>query len=338
VREALAAAADPAAALHALARLLDDAPAPTDAALVGALLRILGGSPALAGALQAEGAEWPDLLGAVLDEPSRDAGAHAAALAAFGTAAPLSRAELQACLRLYRRRELVRIGGRDLLRLANVDDTVRELSTLADAVTAAAVDVTRRRLAREWGDPPVPFVVLGMGKLGGRELNYSSDIDLVYVYGDDGELPGGRTYREFFVRLAEEVTRAIAEVTGDGLCFRVDLRLRPGGGEGPLAVSLPATLQYYEAWGQTWERAVWLKARPVAGDPALGARLLDELEPFVYRRYLDFATLEDLKAMKRRVDASLRDEKARARNVKLGRGGIRGVEFWVQAQQLVHGG
>src|SRR5439155_4039 len=200
------------------------------------------------------------------------------------------------------------------------------------------------RLAAEWGEALVPgegrrgaFVVLGMGKLGGEELNYSSDVDLVYVYERDGEQAAGRTLGQFFSRLAEEVTRALGEVTGDGLVFRVDLRLRPGGGEGPVAVSLPAALSYYEAWGQTWERAAWLKARAVGGDRALGERLIAELMPFVYRRYLDFGTLEDLEAMKRRVDASLRGPQA-ARDVKLGRGGIREVEFFVQAQQLVHGG
>src|SRR5437867_9589994 len=162
-----------------------------------------------------------------------------------------------------------------------------------------------------------------MGKLGGEELNYSSDVDLIYVYERDGEQAGGRTLGQFFSRLAEEVTRALGEVTGDGLVFRVDLRLRPGGAEGPVAVSLPAALSYFEAWGQTWERAAWLKARVVGGDRGLGARLLDELGPFIHRRYLDFGTLEDLKAMKRKVDASLRDSDEARRDVKLGRGGIR---------------
>src|SRR5262249_35999419 len=186
------------------------------------------------------------------------------------------------------------------------------------------------------GAPPVAFVVLGMGKLGGLELNYSSDVDLIYVYERDGELADGRTVREFFVRVAEEATRGLAEVTTEGFCFRVDLRLRPGGGEGPLTLSLPALLSYYEALGQTWERAGWLKARPGAGDGAVGETIGAELMPFVYRRFLDYGMLEDLKDMKRRVDASLRDARARERNVKLGRGGIRGVEFWVQAQQLIH--
>jgi len=343
VAEGLAAAADPAVALDQLARLVA-AEAPPAPGRTAALLRLLGGSPALAGALVAEGAAWPALLERVLEVPALGPDGHRAALAVAGASGLLSRAALQAVLRRHRRRELVRIGGRDLLGLAGVEDTVRELTALAEGVIEAAVASVRVRLAAEWGEAlmpgegrPVAFVVLGMGKLGGEELNYSSDVDLVYVYERDGEQAGGRTLGQFFSRLAEEVTRALGEVTGDGLVFRVDLRLRPGGAEGPVAVSLPAALSYYEAWGQTWERAAWLKARPVGGDRALGERVLAELVPFVHRRYLDFGTIEDLKAMKRRVDATLGGPEA-ARDVKLGRGGIREVEFFVQAQQLVHGG
>jgi len=338
VMAGLTAAAEPAAALHNLGRLLDVHDAPPVPGQVAPLLGLLGGSPAIAAALAAEAAAWPALLARLLTDAGCDAATHAAVLRAAGVDGPLARADLQRGLRVHRRRELVRIGGRDLLGLATVDDTVRELSALADGVTGVATACARARIAAEWGgDAPGAFVVLGMGKLGGAELNYSSDIDLVYVYERDGE-HAGRTVREFFARVGEEVTRALGEVTDDGLCFRVDLRLRPGGGEGPLALALAAALSYYESWGQTWERAVWLKARAVGGDHALGAALLDELSPFVYRRYLDFGTIEDLKAMKLRVDASLRDPTARERNVKLGRGGIREVEFFVQAQQLVHGG
>jgi glutamate-ammonia-ligase adenylyltransferase len=338
--DGLAAAADPGAALNALARLLEVTPYAPSADREAPLLRLLGGSPALAAALVAAGEAWPAVFETVLAVPTRSAAEHRAALTAAGVTAALPRDELQAALRRYRHRELVRIGGRDLLALASVDETVREVSALAEGVIGAALECVRGRLAAEWKDATVdvPFVVLGMGKLGGNELNYSSDVDLVYVYERNGELAGGRTLAEFFTRVAEELTRVLGEVTADGLCFRVDLRLRPGGGEGPVAVALPAALSYYETWGQTWERAVWLKARAVAGDVALGEALLEELVPFVYRRYLDFGTLEDLKAMKRRVDASLRDLEVARRDVKLGRGGIREVEFFVQAQQLVHGG
>jgi glutamate-ammonia-ligase adenylyltransferase len=345
VGEALGAAADPAAALHSLARLLEAGGSLPPPSSLRGLFGLLGGSPTLATTLVAEGPAWPVLMAEVLLVPARSVAAHGAALAAAGVAGPLPRPALQAGLRRHRRRELVRIGGRDLLGLAGVDETVREITALADGLIAAAVGCVRARLAAEWGeailpgeDRPAAFVVLGMGKLGGEELNYSSDIDLIYVYERDGPQRDGHTQAQFFSRLAEEVTRALRESTADGLCFRVDLRLRPGGAEGPVAVALPAALSYYETWGQTWERAAWLKARSVGGDHALGDTLLLELQPFVYRRFLDFATIEDLKVMKRRIDASLRGPEAARRDVKLGRGGIREVEFFVQAQQLVHGG
>src|SRR5581483_879420 len=312
VTDGLAAAADPVGAVHGLVRLLAAADRPPQPGRVAPLLRVLGGSPRLAAVLAAEGEGWPALVETMLGVARRDVGEHAAALAAAGVAGPLGR--------------------------ATVDETMRELTALAEALIEAALGCIRARLLPEWNAEDLGFAVLGMGKLGGGELNYSSDIDLVYVYARDGELPGGRTVRELATRVGEEVTRALAEVTADGFCFRVDLRLRPGGGEGPVAVSQAAALSYYESWGQTWERAAWLKARAVAGDRALGGALLAELEPFVYRRYLDFGTLADLEAMKRKVDVSLRDPAARARDVKLGRGGIREVEFFVQAQQLVHAG
>jgi len=341
----LAAAAEPVAALHALARLLEAAQVPPEAGRVAPLLRLLGGSPALATTLAAEGAGWPALLAEALSVPARAAPAHRTLIAAALAASP--GLPLEVVLRRHRRREFVRIGGRDLLQVATVDETMREITALAEGVIEAAVDGVRARLAAEWGEVlvagpqgsrPAGFVVFGMGKLGGEELNYSSDVDLVYVYERDGSHPGGRTLAQFFSRLAEEVTRALAEVTADGFCFRVDLRLRPGGREGPITTSLAAALAYYEAWAETWERAAWLKARPVAGDRALGGTLLEELVPFVYRRYLDFATIEELKALKRQVDASLRAPEAAERDVKLGRGGIRELEFVVQAHQLVHGG
>ena len=341
VHEGLARAADAPAAVHGLARVVEAA-APPMPGRTALLLRLLGGSPVLSATLAAEGDAWPRRFAEVLDVGGRDRAWHVAALGAAATRAT-DRVALQSVLRRHRQREFLRIGGRDLLGLASIDETVREITALAEGSIETAVVRVRARLADEWGEAvidgrPAGFAVLGMGKLGGEELNYSSDVDLVYVYEGDGELPGGRTFREFFSRLGEEVTRALGEVTAEGFCFRVDLRLRPGGAEGPVAVSLPAALAYYETWGQTWERAVWLKARPVAGTMALGEALNEELRPFVHRRYLDFATLEDLKQMKGRVDASLRGPDTAARDVKLGRGGIREVEFFVQAQQLVHGG
>jgi glutamate-ammonia-ligase adenylyltransferase len=335
----LARAADPLQAAHGLVELLRAVPADPAVVDVEALVVVLGGSAALRATLVAAGAEWPRFAADMGRVTARRDDEHAARLAPALDAGTGDREDVQRILRRYVQREEVRIGGRDLVGAATVDETMRELSALAEAVVAAALRATRARLEETWpGTADLPFVVFGMGKLGGRELNYSSDVDLVYVYEDGGPLPDDRTHREFFGRVAEELTRTLSEVTADGFCYRVDLRLRPAGNEGPIAIALPGLLSYYESWGQTWERAVWLKARPIAGDVALGARVLAELEPFIYRRYLDFGTLEALKAMKDRVDASLRDRDHRRRNVKLGRGGIREVEFLVQAQQLVHGG
>lgn len=335
--DGLAATGDPAFALIALSRLRDvDAQRPAVERLAP-LLRLLGSSPALGNALIANGPAWRASFDDVYAVASRSVDAHVAALDAAGARGPLPRAALQQLLRRHHRRELLRIGGRDLLGLATVDDTVRELSALADALVIVATACARAQVGVDWHDAGQPFVVFGMGKHGGEELNYSSDIDLIYVYETDGEY-GGRTAREFFSRVAEEITKAIAEVTGDGFCFRVDLRLRPGGGDGPVAVGVDAMLQHYEAVGETWERAVWLKGRAIGGDTRFGAEVLEMLEPFVFRRFLDYATLNDLKAMKRRVDASFRDSAVWERNVKLGRGGIREVEFVVQAHQLVHAG
>ncbi|MEK7713680.1 MAG: bifunctional [glutamate--ammonia ligase]-adenylyl-L-tyrosine phosphorylase/[glutamate--ammonia-ligase] adenylyltransferase, partial [Deltaproteobacteria bacterium] len=185
------------------------------------------------------------------------------------------------------------------------------------------------------------FVVLGMGKLGGNELNFSSDIDLIYLYqSDEGETRGGdRTYTlyEFYCKMSELITKAISANTEEGFVFRVDLRLRPEGQNGPVANSIASAMIYYESWGETWERSAMLKARPVAGDLSLGEFFLKELEPFIYRKYLDFSTIEDIKEMKLKIDRELA-LKPGMWDVKLGSGGIREIEFLVQATQLIHAG
>ena len=332
-------AADPRAAVSQLERLVAADARRLEDDAVETLLVVLGASPTLGASLVAEGDGWRRVFSSIADVDGVPAAVQQAALEAELGAEPPSLEALQIVLRRHCRRALLRIGGRDLAGRATVDETVREVSRLADAVVTVALAATRARLQAQWNVAvSVPVVAFGMGKLGGEELNYSSDIDLVFVYERDEPLDGDRSVREFYARVVEEVTRTLAEATPDGRCFRVDLRLRPGGGEGPLAVSLAGLLEYYESWGQTWERAVWLKARPIAGDEALGATVVRELEPFVYRRYLDFGTLGDLEHMRRRVDSSLRDPERRQRDVKLGHGGIREVEFVVQALQLVHGG
>ena len=261
-------------------------------------------------------------------------------------------------LRRFKTQEILRIGLQDLLGRQSLVGITEELSNLADVVLEVAHDFCRDELVRRHGLPQVeagtgergecPFVILGMGKLGGRELNFSSDIDLVFVYEAEGETAGvpdtsgarlGRvSNQEFFRKLGEMVVKGLGEVAPEGHLYRVDMRLRPEGRTGSLAASLRSCEIYYEAWGQTWERQALIKARPVAGDPEVGEAFLRLVAPFVYRQYLDFSALAEIRAMKDRINLAVREEGGARRNVKLGYGGIREVEFLVQGFQLLHGG
>jgi len=231
--------------------------------------------------------------------------------------------ELQSSLRAYKYKELSRILYRDLMSYESFPGIMEELSDLACAVLGSAVTYYRKELGI---DTHGEFVVLGMGKLGGRELNLSSDIDLIYLYRDIED-------PEPFFKLAERVTKSLSAVTEDGFLYRVDLGLRPGGGKSTVAVTIEGALEHYFYWGDTWERAAMIKARPVAGDMALGEEFIREIEPFVYKKFLDYASIENLKDMKTKLDRL-----QKKRDVKLGKGGIREIEFFVQALQLVNGG
>ncbi len=263
-------------------------------------------------------------------------------------------AELKAGLRRYKAQQILRIGSRDLCGLAPLEEVTAELSSLAAASLQRAYEVCDAQLAEEYGEPletledattrRAEMTILGMGKFGGNELNFSSDIDLIYCYSSNrGETAGGSrgekiSLHRYYVKLAELVTRALHQVTVDGFVFRVDTRLRPDGNNGDLAISLGGAEAYYESWGQSWERAAMLKARPVAGSLDLGELLLQRLKPFIFRRYLDFGMLEDIKLMKQKINASLDRDQEGLRNLKLGFGGIREIEFFVQALQLVNAG
>ncbi|MEK7851078.1 MAG: bifunctional [glutamate--ammonia ligase]-adenylyl-L-tyrosine phosphorylase/[glutamate--ammonia-ligase] adenylyltransferase, partial [Deltaproteobacteria bacterium] len=219
---------------------------------------------------------------------------------------------LLSALRLYKQGEFLRVGSRDLFGYGPFEEVTSELSSLASASLDTAYNFCLTFLKKEYGIPyyrdgdgkprECGFVVLGMGKLGGNELNFSSDIDLIYLYtSDEGETLGGaksHTIYEFYCKLAELLTKAISSNTEEGFVFRVDLRLRPDGQNGPIVNSLSSAETYYESWGETWERSAMIKARPVAGDISLGERFLKEIEPFIYRKYLDFSTVEDIKEMK----------------------------------------
>ncbi len=260
-------------------------------------------------------------------------------------------------IRLFKQKEYLRIGSRDLLRIADVVKTTRELSDLASACLEAAIDFSSRHLKASYGSPlyaeaegeeprEAEFVCIGLGKLGGRELNFSSDIDILYIYSSDkGEttgLEGNEQSRislhAFFVKLSMLVTKLISNVTDEGFAFRVDLDLRPEGRSGDVANSLRSAEVYYESWGQTWERAALIKARPVAGSEALGDEFLSMIRPFIYRKYLDFTAIEEIKSMKEKIDLSLLRRNPDAIDVKLGAGGIREIEFFCQALQLIHAG
>ncbi|MGD9636655.1 MAG: hypothetical protein AB7G28_26150 [Pirellulales bacterium] len=255
-------------------------------------------------------------------------------------------ADVAAALRRFKRRELMRIAYGDIVRGQPVLTVARQLSYLADAIVEGALEYARRHCEEQYGKPqrsdgrPCRFVVLALGKLGGLELNYSSDIDLVFMYEQDGQTDARRTVtnEEFFERLSKELIRLLTEATDLGATYRVDMRLRPEGSRGPLAWSFENTLQYYDTKGRTWERQAYVKARPIAGDRELGSDLLERLEPWIYRRYLSLTDISGIKSLKRRIERRAESEGADLRNVKTGRGGIRDVEFVIQFLQLLNGG
>ena len=255
--------------------------------------------------------------------------------------------ELGRVLRRQRARHQVRIIWRDLNRQADLVQTCRDLSDMADATIDQAYQWLYSRHCQQFGTPtgrrsglPQQMVILGMGKLGAVELNLSSDIDLIFAYPEGGETVGVKRAldnQEFFIRLGQRLIKALDPMTVDGFVFRVDMRLRPYGSSGALVLSFNALEQYYQDQGRDWERYAMIKARVVAGDQVAGAQLLDMLRPFVYRRYLDFSAIEALRTMKQLIQQEVR-RKGMADNIKLGSGGIREVEFIAQAFQLIHGG
>lgn len=255
--------------------------------------------------------------------------------------------ELARRLRRYRTRQQVRIIWRDITRRADLKETCRDLSDLADAGIDLAYRWLYDQLSAQSGVPtgarsgtPQHMVILGMGKLGAVELNLSSDIDLIFAYPEGGETVGAKRAldnQEFFTRLGQRLIKALDAITLDGFVFRVDMRLRPYGSSGALVLSFSALEQYYQDQGRDWERYAMIKARVVGGDQVAGKQLLELLRPFVYRRYLDFSAIEALRNMKQLIQQEVR-RKGMAENIKLGSGGIREVEFIAQAFQLIHGG
>jgi glutamate-ammonia-ligase adenylyltransferase len=252
---------------------------------------------------------------------------------------------LDPALRIFRDQEMMRIIWRELNRRGALEETFRDLSLLAESCLETAARYHANALTARHGTPrdsegkEQRLVVIGMGKLGGQELNLSSDIDLVFCYPATGACDGSRglSNEQFFTRLTRQIIRSLSEVSEYGFCFRVDTRLRPFGESGPLVCSFGAMEQYYQREGRDWERYALIKARPVAGDRPAGQELLNALRPFVYRRYIDFGAVEALQEMHTAVRQDAAD-RGREQDIKRGPGGIREIEFIVQAYQLLRGG
>ena len=263
-------------------------------------------------------------------------------------------------MRRFRQREYLRIGVLDLLRWASTEETTLALSNLADITLEAALRVSQSELHTLYGKPrwrslvsgrlPCEFAVIGMGKLGGQELNFSSDIDLLFIYSSDeggttgvrdpyaGKRKGQISNHDFNVHLAQKVIQLMAENTEEGHIFRVDLRLRPEGTQGDLAYSLRSCEVYYESWGETWERQAMIKARLCAGSEPLGQAFHRMIRPFIYRQTLDLSALDEIGKIKDRINSKLVASGREHLNIKLGEGGIREIEFIIQSFQLIYGG
>ena len=261
----------------------------------------------------------------------------------------LSEFELKKRLRILRRTRAMVIAWRDLTGKASIDEVLVSLSNLAEAIVLRTIDVVRAQLKNAYGDAvdedgkPLPLLTLGMGKLGGQELNFSSDIDLIFAYPFEGQTVGSvrqLTHREFFSRIVQRTANMLSDKTVDTFCYRIDLRLRPFGDAGTIVNSFDALQNYYETQGRTWERYALVKAK-LLGDESYyshwGSDLIDLLRPFVYRRYLDYGAVQSLRKLKHMIESEVR-RRALKDNFKLGQGGIREVEFIAQVFELMRGG
>ena len=289
----------------------------------------------------------PHLLKALLDdglESDRDLSDYKVRIQAAIAEADNDDAVMQ-LLRLQRQKEMLRIAWRDLDDIAPLEQILAELSDFAEAIVSVALAYLHDKSVAVMGSPmseageSQSMLVLAMGKLGGRELNFSSDIDLIFFYPEEGETQGGRrlSNHEFFLRLARNLVKFLNETTKDGFVFRVDTRLRPYGESGPLVMSFAAAEQYYQSQGRDWERYAMIKSRALTGKQADINYLESMLRPFIYRRYLDFSAFESIREMKAMIEAQVQ-RKGMQDNVKLGRGGIREIEFIGQTFQLLRGG
>jgi glutamate-ammonia-ligase adenylyltransferase len=250
--------------------------------------------------------------------------------------------------RRFRQRQILRIGTNDVIRDRPLEEITRDIARVADVALEVALATALRHVSKRFGHPyttdgqPSRCVILAFGKHGGEELNYSSDIDLMVLYDEEGATRGPRaaslSNTEYYGRVTSEVVRLLSAHTDRGQAYRVDLRLRPEGHRGPLARTLASTLSYYDTLGRTWERQALIKIRPVAGDTELGGRFLRTIEPFIYRKYLSFSEINEIKVLKRRIEQQAGRAGVGETEVKTGHGGIRDIEFTIQFLQLLNGG
>ncbi|MFQ3198479.1 MAG: glutamate-ammonia-ligase adenylyltransferase, partial [Paraglaciecola sp.] len=253
--------------------------------------------------------------------------------------------ELFTCLRRFRNLHMLRLAWRDLLNIQTIESSLVQVSMLAQQLILQASDWLKQHLAIRFGLPmdehcEQPLFVIGMGKLGGQELNFSSDIDLIFTYPQQGYTQGGKKSienQQFFTKLAQKLIGALHQITTDGQVYRVDMRLRPFGESGPLVMHFDALEEYYQDQGREWERYAMLKGRILNSDSVYRDELEEILRPFIYRRYLDYGALDSLRKMKSMITKEVRRRKL-TNNIKLGRGGIREAEFIVQSLQLIRGG
>lgn len=289
--------------------------------------------------------QWLESL--VGQAPQADEWQHYASWLQSALADVQDEAALMRELRYFRRRIMVRIAWAQALSLADTQETLTQLSVLAETLIIAARDWLYAVCCKEWGTPvnhqgvAQPLLILGMGKLGGGELNFSSDIDLIFAWPENGTTRGGRREldnAQFFTRLGQRLIKVLSQPTADGFVYRVDMRLRPFGDSGPLVLSFAALEDYYQEQGRDWERYAMVKAR-IMGDnnDVWSQELRNMLRPFVFRRYIDFSVIQSLRNMKSMIAREVR-RRGLTDNIKLGAGGIRETEFIVQVFQLIRGG
>ncbi|MCE5195180.1 MAG: bifunctional [glutamate--ammonia ligase]-adenylyl-L-tyrosine phosphorylase/[glutamate--ammonia-ligase] adenylyltransferase [Nitrospiraceae bacterium] len=257
----------------------------------------------------------------------------------------ISEADHMKAVRMFRKEEMLKITLRDILKKTDIAETMLELSLLADVIVDESLKIVKKNLTSTYGTPEQDALsVISLGKLGSEELNFSSDIDLIFVYGNEqGETSGITTMQgirknrinnhEYYCRAVEVLSRMLSLNTEDSFAYRVDLRLRPEGQKGSLAQSLTAYEIYYESWGRAWERAMLLRARPIAGDKNLGEEFIKMIEPFVYRKYLDHSSIHEIREIKTKINSTFKKD-----DIKRGYGGIREIEFFIHALQLIYGG